>query len=169
MRKKVLYVIIAVLALILVAGLVFIFTMPKPQMDAQQDTSAAMDATDNTVVTDVPSAPSDVPGTDPTEGKKPTQAQIIGTIIPEPTEETVPEDTRLIPDVPDVSVPEEDEITYLDYHAMSGDEQAAFINTFSSYEAFFAWYNAAEKEYKDSMIEIDNDTSIDMEELFGGN
>ena len=106
MRKKVLYVIIAVLALILVAGLVFIFTMPKPQMDAQQDTSAAMDATDNTVVTDVPSAPSDVPGTDPTEGKKPTQAQIIGTIIPEPTEETVPEDTRLIPDVPDVSVPD---------------------------------------------------------------
>lgn len=162
MSRKTLYVIIVILALILVAGLVFVFAMPKPQAYAQQDTPAATDTAGNVVATDTPSEPSNVPETDPVETQKPTQPQVVGTLFPEPTEETVPEDTSLIPDMPEVSVPAEEEMTYEKYHAMSGDEQAAFINSFDSYEAFFEWYNAAEDKYKEDMIPIDGSTPIDL-------
>lgn len=69
---------------------------------------------------------------------------------------------------PYVSVPGHDELTFLDYHSLSGDEQLAFINSFNSYKDFVSWYSAAKQEYYDSMIEIDGSTPIDLGDLIGG-
>lgn len=49
--------------------------------------------------------------------------------------------------------PESEGITFLDYQAMSGEEQRRFINSFPSIDAFMAWHAAALQEYKDSMVE----------------
>ncbi len=73
----------------------------------------------------------------------------------------------IFPDAPDVSVPDKRDVTYLEYHAMSGDEQMAFINTFNSSADFVAWHTAARKAYEDSMIVIDGTTPIDLGELIG--
>lgn len=178
MNRKVLYVIIAVLALILIAGLIFVFVAPgmqtaapqadSSQTDAPQSENGSAEATGDSVSPDAPAADA----ADPEAGDAPaadvpeqTEETVQQTEAVEPTEESVPEDTRLIPDVPEIEAPAEEEMTYEKYHSMSGDEQAAFINSFDSYEAFFQWYNAAEEKYKEDMIPIDGSTPIDL----GGN
>lgn len=83
----------------------------------------------------------------------------------EPTESTGP----IFPDVTDTNAPEKDELTYLEYHNLSADEQKAFINTFDSIDAFFEWYSAARKAYEDSLIKIDGTTPIDAGEILDNN
>lgn len=46
-------------------------------------------------------------------------------------------------------------VTYLDYYAMSADEQQLFIDSFGSLDAFFAWHTAAKEEYESGRTPID--------------
>ncbi len=39
-------------------------------------------------------------------------------------------------------------VSYEEFAAMSGDEQKAYYDTFSSIEEFFAWYNEAKAAYE---------------------
>lgn len=57
---------------------------------------------------------------------------------------------------------------YEKYINMSGDEQAAFIESFSSVASFFEWLNNAQAEYEASIpkTEIDGDT-LDFSEILG--
>ena len=109
--------------------------------------------------------------TSPTKGnvtKDPTTPK--GDNTQSTTAPTVPEETGpLIPNMPEVDVPEKDEVTYLEYYAMSAEEQASFINSFESYEAFFAWHKAAKEAYENDRIEIDGSTPIDLDDVVGGN
>lgn len=60
-------------------------------------------------------------------------------------------------------------VTYEDYEAMSGAEQAAFFATFTNPEDFFTWYNKAKEAYeatKDEII-LDGTTPIDLGGLIG--
>ncbi len=82
-------------------------------------------------------------------------------INPNPTTEPTEEAGPLFPEATDITVPENNEITYLDYHSMTAAEQKAFINTFESFDAFFEWHDAAYQAYKDSMVLIDGTTPFD--------
>lgn len=55
---------------------------------------------------------------------------------------------------PEVTNPVANDVTFLEYQAMSGMEQKKFINSFPSIDAFMAWHTAAMQEYKDSMTEF---------------
>jgi len=185
MNKKILIVIIAVLAVILLAG-VFVLLVtsdfgkepaaqpPEISVDMPDEPDASNEQTDDAVA---PTAqgneeedPTD-PATEATEPKPeettPSQKDEKPTVpdqtkeTTEPTEATMPE----LPTEPGTKVPETKDLDYLKYHNMSGAEQAAFINSFDSMDDFIKWYNAAKKEYEDSLIEIDDDTVLDI----GGN
>ena len=56
------------------------------------------------------------------------------------------------------------------YQAMSPAEQQAFFESFGNYEAFIAWYIAAEAAYKESQDrnEVSGDGNIDIGDLVGG-
>lgn len=57
-----------------------------------------------------------------------------------------------------------EEITYMDYYmSMTAEEQAAFINSFESYDAFFDWHTAAKEDYMSSQKEIDGSETIYLE------
>lgn len=55
---------------------------------------------------------------------------------------------------------------YEKYIAMSGDEQLAFMNTFTSVNEFIEWYNNAKAEYDSNVIIIDGSV-IDVKEIVG--
>ncbi len=46
-------------------------------------------------------------------------------------------------------------VTYLEYYAMSAEEQQAFIDSFGSLDAFFVWHTAAKEEYESGRTPID--------------
>ena len=53
---------------------------------------------------------------------------------------------------------------------MTGDQQEAFFNQFNGdFAAFFAWMNQAQAAYEATKgdIEIDPDTTIDLDNIFG--
>ncbi len=59
-------------------------------------------------------------------------------------------------------------LTYAEYIAMTPDQQEAYYQSYSTFEAFSAWYLAAKKEYdanKDSNTIVDG--SIDIGEIMG--
>lgn len=86
----------------------------------------------------------------------------------EVTESTVAtESDSTLPEIPDVTIPSKDEVTYQEYRAMSGAEQKKFINSFESIDAFMAWYAKAEQEYMNSIPEFNGSTPIDLDEYFG--
>ena len=91
--------------------------------------------------------------TEPTTAIGEQQATTLPT---EPTSE--PETTEPEATVPPTTAPIT--VTYPEYLAMSGTDQAAFIESFGSYESFFAWLNAAQAEYEDQRIPIDGTTPI---------
>jgi len=243
MNRKTLYIIIVALAVILVTGVVLVFTMPAPVNNTQDD--SLTDVSANTAETETIDSnvqiidetnpwdsqddsvsntqsedgldDSDKPVVNPpeeatvvltpTEGKEdgkqsgsqndkeptgtvgsqtekdPTDKQPGGTTegtasqdqptAPTYVQPTTPEgdpiDDATVPNVPDVTVPESDQMTYETYANMSAEEQMAFFDSFESVDAFFDWYNAARKEYEDSFIEIDGSTPIDLDEILGGN
>lgn len=49
--------------------------------------------------------------------------------------------------------PEADDITFLEYQAMSASEQKKFIASFGSIDAFMKWHSDAVQKYKDEMTE----------------
>ena len=201
MSKKTLIIIIAVLAVILLAGIVAIFVLPDPaapntgddlissepaqtgepaQQPGVENVPTATDDTgaetvadptqkpDATAPTKNPAKPTDptkpINSQKPTDPTKPTKPQPTE---PKPTEPTEP--GPLIPGMEEVEVPDSDKVTYEEYYAMSADEQASFINSFESIDAFFAWHTKAKEEYENARIEIDGSTPIDLEEILGGN
>lgn len=201
MNRKILIVAIAVLSVILLAGVLAVLILQNPNHGPVAQPTQAPTATyeepqatvEQTPETTVPAAtveqvedpmnPAEAPTnvdvdpdviltTEPTEGAETEPTQKVEPTKPvenqkptEPTEATIPE----LPTEPGTVVPETETLDYLKYHNMSGSEQAAFINTFPSVDAFFQWYNAAKKEYEDSLTEIDGDTTLDLGDLVGGN
>lgn len=132
-----------------------------------------------TVPATVPGTSTTAPTTQPTTpgATTPTTQPTTPGMTTEPTTPattpgaTEPTDGPIVPNVPtdpDTTVPEKEEMGYLSYHNMSGAEQAAFINSFPSIEAFFDWYNAAKEAYENDMIEIDGSTPIDAGQATGG-
>lgn len=70
--------------------------------------------------------------------------------------------------VPAPSIPEL--ITYAEYLAMSPQEQYEYYKSFSNYDDFFAWIDAAEEEYKENNGDgptLDEDGNINVDDLFG--
>jgi hypothetical protein len=60
----------------------------------------------------------------------------------------------------------DDTLTYEEYWAMSGKEQAEYYNSFDSAEDFFEWYNAAKAKYDADHPDIDvGDGELDLGEL----
>ena len=97
------------------------------------------------------------------------EQQIPTTVNTVPTTENTPEtNTTEPPQTPETTTPAVTEpettapitVTYPEYLAMSGQDQAAFIDSFDSLEAFFAWLNQAKAEYEDQRIPIDGTTPI---------
>lgn len=182
MNKKILIVIIAVLAVILLAGVfVLLVTSDFGKEPAAQPPEISVDMPDEPDASNEPEVESTAPMTQGNEDETPTDPSAEATepkpeetnppqkeekpTVPdettEPTEATMPD----LPTEPGTKVPESKDLDYLKYHNMSGAEQAAFINSFDSMDDFIKWYNAAKKEYEDSLIEIDDDTVLDL----GGN
>lgn len=93
-----------------------------------------------------------------------TEEETVGTeTATEPT--TAPETENTEPSGPAVQITE-----YEWYHALSGEEQMAYMESFGSMDAFFAWYNAAKAEYEESRPSIDvGSGNIDLGDLIGGN
>ena len=73
----------------------------------------------------------------------------------------------LIPKAPEDETPRY--LSYVEYNALSGEDQEAYFNTFDNIEDFVAWYNAAKQEYESSVtqIEIGDDGAVDLEDLLG--
>lgn len=86
----------------------------------------------------------------------------------EPDETTPPAtDKEEEPDVTTPPTTDETVTSYEWYHAMSGAEQKAFIESFDSIEDFFAWYNSAKAEYEALHPDVEiGDGNVD---LGGGN
>lgn len=174
MNKKTLIIIIAILAVILIAGIVLVFVLPNSQSGNPQGNTVAPNAGDpSTVETNGNGEPvnenPDGPEQTPTEDEQaapgangPAQSGDAADSSEEP-------EGPLFPDVPNVELPEIDEIGYMDYHNMSATEQKAFINTFESYDAFFDWLDAAKEKYEKEMVEIDGSTPVNAGDLVGGN
>ena len=76
------------------------------------------------------------------EGENVTEVEMIDPAIME----TIP-----LTDDPAI----EGETSFEQYNAMSGAEQAAFMESFDSVEAFFEWYNAAKADYEASAKKIE--------------
>ena len=77
------------------------------------------------------------------------------------TETTIPLEDRPVvttPAIQEAQAPTD----YETYLAMSGEEQQAFVESFDSMEAFFAWFTAAKEEYESTHqdIEINGDEVI---------
>ena len=67
-------------------------------------------------------------------------------------------------------LPTPEECTYEQYMNMTGDQQEAFFNQFNGdFAAFFAWMDKAkaESDANSGDIEIDPDTTIDLDNIFG--
>lgn len=76
-----------------------------------------------------------------------------------PTESDSSEGTEPAPSEPSPSVPPvSNSVTYLEYYQMTGEQQQAFINSFDSIEAFFAWHTAAKEAYEECWTPIDGST-----------
>ena len=59
---------------------------------------------------------------------------------------------------------------YEDFQKMTPAEQQAYMSSFDSIEAFFAWYEAAKAEHEAANPPIDvGDGNIDLDEIIGGN
>lgn len=92
----------------------------------------------------------------PTEGKDPEETTA-------PTEGTEPEETN------PPTTPSGKGTAYEAYMNMSADEQAAFIESFGSMDAFMTWFNNAKAEYDSTDGSIDiGSGSVDLEDIIGG-
>ena len=61
-------------------------------------------------------------------------------------------------------------MSYEQYQDMSAGDQRAYMDSFSSIEAFFDWYNAAKEKYEAEHPAIEvGDEPIDLGQVVGGN
>ena len=113
------------------------------------------------------------PPTQPTQGGElttdPTWPLPVGPQTTAPA--TQPSQTDPTEDE-DFVLPTPEECTYEQYINMTGDQQEAFFNQFNGdFAAFFAWMDKAkaESDANSGDIEIDPDTTIDLDNIFGNN
>ena len=92
-----------------------------------------------------------------------------------PTVPEVPETTEPVqPDVTEPTAPETEvdttNLTYAQFHELTGIQQQEIMESFESIEAFFLWYDQAKAEHEkeNPPIEIE-DGQIDLEKIPGGN
>lgn len=111
------------------------------------------------------------PPTQPTQGGElttdPTWPLPVGPQTTAPA--TQPSQTDPTEDE-DFVLPTPEECTYEQYINMTGDQQEAFFNQFNGdFAAFFAWMDKAkaESDANSGDIEIDPDTTIDLDNIFG--
>ncbi len=94
------------------------------------------------------------PGNNPTENEPASSESHSETSAPEegepPTESSTPGSTA----------PSADAAAYLAYYEMSAAEQQAFIESFGSLDAFFAWHTAAKAAYEAERTPIDGSPII---------
>lgn len=61
-------------------------------------------------------------------------------------------------------------LTYEAYHALSGEKQQEYFNSFSSVEAFFAWYNEAKAIYEEEQGRVEiSGSDINIGDIVGDN
>jgi hypothetical protein len=53
-------------------------------------------------------------------------------------------------------------MTYVQYNALSGEDQMAFMNSFPSIPDFVDWYNKVKAEHEKNEIEIGSDGKVDL-------
>lgn len=107
-------------------------------------------------ITPVPE--NDIPITDVPDGTDVQRPDVPGTTQPAVTEPAATEPAQ---------IPEE-EIDYETFMAMDPALQRAYMESFESMDAFFAWYNAAKEAYELEHPSIDvGDGVIDLEDLVG--
>ena len=123
------------------------------------------------VQTDIPGVTENIfntePSTQPTETTAaPTQPTT------EPAQPTEPSTQPTEPATQPTEPSEEDPLVaqYEAFQAMSPNEQMQYMESFSSMEAFFSWYNAAKDAYgkANPSIEIGGDGSVDLDQILGG-
>lgn len=176
--KKIICVILAALLLLICACGCNIATHPTTEAtDASTNPTLAggledsIFDNDGTVPSEPASAESVAPENETTESTEPagtTEATESSTA----TESTEPEQTQ--PTEPVTTQPDDHEIGYAEFMAMSPADQRKFQESFgqdeASLDAFFAWYNAAKEKYEkeNPPIDVGNGT-IDWDKLFGDN
>lgn len=82
-----------------------------------------------------------------------------------PAIETEPEETEITSTILQTGqIGPDESTTYLEYEAMSAQEQALFYYSFANAEAFNEWYNSAKEEYEANIdkVYINADGSVDM-------
>lgn len=105
-----------------------------------------------------------VPSSDSSEDATATDKPGNNTDDTAVTETTVPAETT----APAIEIVPTTEYEW--YHALSGEEQEAYMESFESTAAFFKWYNAAKAEYEAQHPSIEiGDGVIDFGDLLGGN
>lgn len=132
------------------------------ELETPVDNPFETETTEATESTEAPVDPTEAtePETEPTEETTPSEE------VTEPTEETTPSEETVPPTEGD-NQGNAGTTSYEAYLNMSGDQQLAFMQSFDSMEAFFAWLNAAKAEYEAQNPGVDvGDGNID---LGGGN
>ena len=135
----------------------------EEMVPATQETVAAAEeteATQETSVTEPTNGNSTEETKKPTEPQKPQETQ-----APQETQDPTTEATE--PSTPEYSDTKLSQYEW--YHALSGEEQMTYMESFDSVADFFAWYNAAKEEHEkqNPSIEIGNG-SVDLGEIVGG-
>lgn len=132
-------------------------TPSSGSQESTASTSESPESTEPQASEDTTNPPGGFGPSKPEEPSEPTTNQeSTAPTDPETSDTTEPEASE-----PDPSVPAQSEsITYLDYYEMSADEQQAFINSFESLDAFFAWLSAAQQEYEEGRTPIDGTTPL---------
>ena len=99
----------------------------------------------------------------PGEGTDPEKDDTHGTDLT-PGEGTTPEDDKAqgTETAPEDGTPRK--LTYEEYAALSPTEQMAYMNSFNSYDDFFAWHREAKEKYdeENALPEIGEDGNIDL-------
>lgn len=127
-----------------------IFGNPEETTVSAEETTAPTEATSSnstTTPTKKPSTGSNNSNKSDSSTKetKPKETEPEETTAP--TTETKPQETKPQETKPEENEPEVVLSDYERYMAMSGQEQMEFMESFSSVEAFFSWYNDAKAEY----------------------
>ena len=136
----------------------------EPSTQPTETTAAPTQPTTEPAQPTEPSTQPTEPATQPTEpATQPTEPAT------QPTEPaTQPTEPATQPTEPS----EEDPLVaqYEAFQDMSPNAQMQYMESFSSVEAFFSWYNAAKDAYEKAnpSIEIGGDGSVDLDQILGG-
>lgn len=87
--------------------------------------------------------------------------------VSEEVSEEISEDASEEESLPPVKEPDTS-MTYAEYIELSAEEQQAHFESFASVDDFFAWYNAAKKEYDDEQSRVEVSGDIDIGDIIGG-